>query len=137
MSTLINVLQTNGVAVGDAVEYAVRAVKNRSVAPISFGDYQPTLFELYGHGTIINASHGIRRNLNVNGLRALDLRTNKPNGSPWNFSIASDRQLARSMIEIEKPTWIIGSPPCTFFSAWNQGINHKKMLPERESTSLE
>ena len=35
------------------------------------------------------------------------------------------------MVETEKPTWIIGSPPCTFFSAWNQGINHRKMSPER------
>ena len=132
MSTLISVLQTNGVAVGDAVEYAVHVMKNRSATPISTGvNYQPTLFEFYGHGTIVDASHGIRRNLNVNGLRALDLRTVKPNGSPWDFSLASDRQLARSMVETEKPTWIIGSPPCTFFSAWNQGINHRKMSPER------
>ena len=34
-------------------------------------------------------------------------------------------------MEEDKPTWIIGSPPCTFFSAWNQGINHRKMDPAR------
>ena len=30
--------------------------------------------------------------------------------------------------------WVIGCPPCTFFSAWNQGINHRKMSPERVET---
>ena len=67
------------------------------------------------------------RNLNVNGLNALDLRTAKPNGAPWDFSNAFDRALARTMLEEQKPTWVVGSPPCTFFSAWNQGINHKRM----------
>ena len=132
MSTLINVLQTNGVSIGDAVEYAVHVMKSRPVRPVSMGKtYNPTLFEVYGHGTIVDASHGIRRSLNVNGLRALDLRTTKPNGVAWDFSLASDRQLAQSMVETEKPTWIIGSPPCTFYSAWNQGINLRKMHPER------
>lgn len=132
MATLMNVLQTNGVSVGDAAEYAVHIMKNSKVSPVALGEsYNPTMFEVYGHGTIVDASHGIRRSLNVNGLRALDLRTTKPNGAPWDFSIASDRQLARSMIEEEKPTWVIGSPPCTFFSAWNQGINLRKMAPER------
>ena len=129
MATIVNVLQTNGVSIGDAVEYGLRMVKNRLVSPINMGKpYNPTVFEVYGHGTIVDASHGLRRSLNVNGLRALDLRTTKPNGAPWDFSLASDRQLARSMIETEKPTWVIGSPPCTFFSAWNQGINLRKCI---------
>ena len=115
MATIVNVLQTNGVSIGDAVEYGLRMVKNRLDSPINMGKpYNPTVFEVYGHGTIVDASHGLRRSLNVNGLRALDLRTTKPNGAPWDFSLASDRQLARSMIETEKPTWVIGSPPCTF-----------------------
>ena len=121
MATLINVLQTNGVGVGDAAEYAVRIMKNRHVSPITIGQlYNPTMFEVYGHGTIVNASHGIRRSLNANGLRALYLRTTKPNGAPWGFPVAGDRQLARAMVEEEKPAWTIRSPPCTFFSAWNQ-----------------
>ena len=133
MATLANVLQTNGIAVGDAVAYAVNVVKNRSPSLVALGEaYRPTFFEFYGHGTTVDASHGIRRNLNVNGLHALDLRTTKPNGVPWDFSLASDRQLARSIVETEKPTWTIGSPPCTFFSAWNQGINHKKMTPDKD-----
>ena len=39
--------------------------------------------------------------------------------------------MARQIVEDTKPVWIIGSPPCTFYSAWNQGINHRRMDPER------
>ena len=35
------------------------------------------------------------------------------------------------MIEEQKATWVFGSPPCTFFSAWNQGINYRRMDPKR------
>ena len=69
--------------------------------------------------------------LNIDGLHAMDLRTAKPDGEHWDFSKASDRKLARSMVEELKPTWVVGSPPCTFFSSWNQGINHRKMDPDR------
>ena len=40
-------------------------------------------------------------------------------------------KLARSMDETDKTTWLIGSPPCTFFSSWNQGINHRRMSAEK------
>ena len=79
----------------------------------------------------MQASHGCRRSLNVDGLRAFDLRTFKPNGQAWDFHKAADRREARRYVEEEKPRWIIGCPPCTFFSLWNQGMNHKKMDPER------
>ena len=131
MTSMVDVLQTLGVSPGDATMFAVGAVKNTPKQPSMYGTYQPTMFELYGHGTLVNASHGCRRNLNVNGLHALDLRTQKPDGEPWDFSKSSDRQLAKSMVIELKPTWVIGSPPCTFFSAWNQGINHRKMDPAR------
>ena len=133
MVSMVDILQTLGVSVGDAVAYAVKATKDKVpvYGVVTGQSYNPTFIEVYGHGTIVQASHGCRRSLNVNGLNALDLRTSKPNGEPWDFSKASDRQLARSMIEEQKPTWVVGSPPCTFFSAWNQGINHKKMRPER------
>ena len=131
MTSMVDVLQTLGVSPGDATMFAVGAVKNTPKQPSMYGTYQPTMFELYGHGTLVNASHGCRRNLNVNGLHALDLRTQKPDGEPWDFSKSSDRQLAKSMVDELKPTWVIGSPPCTFFSAWNQGINHRKMDPVR------
>ena len=132
MTPIMDVLQTLGVTAGDASAYAVKALKDNPIKATSFGPkYNPTFFELYGHGTIVQASHGCRRNLNLSGLHALDLRTSKPDGEHWDFSRAADRRLARSMVNDLKPTWVIGSPPCTFFSAWNQGINHRKMDPER------
>ena len=132
MTPILDVLQTLGVSVGDATAYAVQALKDRPVQTTSLDSVcNPTFFELYGHGTIVQASHGCRRNLNIDGLHALDLRTRKPDGEPWDFSRAADRRLARSMVDELKPTWVMGSPPCTFFSAWNQGINHRKMDPER------
>ena len=36
-----------------------------------------------------------------------------------------------------KPTWVIGSPPCTAFSIWNVGINYKKMNPKTVAHMLE
>ena len=77
MASLVDVLQSVGVPVGDAVSYAVTVVKDR--VPISVvsteHSYNATFFEVYGQGSIMKASHGCRRNLNVNGLNALDLRT--------------------------------------------------------------
>ena len=61
----------------------------------------------------MKASRGCRRNLNLIGLRAFDLRTAKPDGEPWEFTKGSDRRLARKIVEEEKQTWIVGSPPCT------------------------
>ena len=86
---------------------------------------------VYGQGNIVNASHGARRDLNVNGLCAFDLRTCKPNGESLDFNKSSDRAEARRYVEEAKPTWVIGCPPCTFFSHWNQAMNHRKMDPSR------
>ncbi len=56
---------------------------------------------------------------------AMDLSTG------WDFNRGEDRRQAVKHIKQEKPMVVIGSPPCTFFSAWNQGINHHKMDPAR------
>ena len=65
MASLIDVLQSVGVSVGDAVSYAVTVVKDR--VPISVvsteHSYNPTFFEVYGQGHIMKASHGCRRKL--------------------------------------------------------------------------
>ena len=57
-----------------------------------------------------------RRALNIKGLDALDIRTLKPNGQPWDFNKRSDRNEARRLIDEKQPQWLIGSPPCTPFS---------------------
>ena len=85
-----------------------------------------TFMEVYGK-SIFDQAQIARRSLNVQGLGALDLRTTKPDGSPWNFCLREDRKLARQMIERQNPDWIVGAPPCTPFSIWNHGINFKRM----------
>ena len=89
-----------------------------------------TFMEVYGR-SVFDQSQISRRNLNVHGLGALDLRTTKPDGTPWNFCRREDRKLSRSMIEKQDPDWIVGAPPCTPFSIWNHGINFKKMDPDK------
>ena len=132
MNSLMDVLQTLGVDPVDATGFCKRIIKDVPVSPLIPGpDYNPTFFEFYGQGNIVKASHGQRRDLNINGLRAFDLRTRKRNGEAWDFRKRSDRREARRIVEEEKPTWIIGSPPCTFFSLWNQAMNHHKMEPAR------
>ena len=44
-----------------------------------------TLIEMYGPGGITREANGARRDLNVVGLGACDLRTTKPDGTAWDF----------------------------------------------------
>ena len=78
---------------------------------------------------MLEAAHGCRRNLNLEGLHAMDLRTLKEDGTPWNFDNADDRRLAKEMVLRLQPTWLIGSPPCTAFSKLNINLNFPKMDP--------
>lgn len=58
----------------DAANFSAKLVRTAPLRATTLGDaYCPTLFELYGQGNI--AAHGCRRDLNLNGLRAFDLRT--------------------------------------------------------------
>ena len=86
--------------------------------------------ELYGRGSIVRQANASRRDLNAVGLDALDLRTSKPDGSPWNFAKRSDRKMARDLIDQKRPDFIIGSPPCTACCVWNQHLNFKRVHPD-------
>ena len=55
------------------------------VASMTVGDDKATFLEMYGRGGINREANGARRDLNVAGLGACDLRTTKPDGTPWNF----------------------------------------------------
>ena len=61
----------------------------------------------YGKDKIMKAAHGVRRNLNIQVLIAINLGTTKPNGEHWDFSCPSDRKLAKYMVERDRPTWIV------------------------------
>ena len=94
---------------------------------VMLGKPPTTFIEMYGRGSINLEANNSRRHLGLSGIGALDLRTTKSDGSPWDFTKRVDRRAARDLIAVENPDWIIGSPPCTAFSQWNIGINHRKM----------
>ena len=98
---------------------------------------QATFMEVYGRGSINEYANSSRRNLGLRGIGALDLRTLKADGSAWDFSKKADRRLARELIDREEPDWLIGSPPCTSFSIWNQSMNFPKMDPQRVQKEME
>ena len=120
-------LQTLGADVADATRIAAMWVKEEQ--------RPPTFLEVYGQGSIVDAAQQSRRDLGVKGIGAFDLRTCKPCGAPWDFSKRSDKALARECLLLEKPTWIIGSPPCTVFSTW-QGLTFSKMSPKEVATRI-
>ena len=121
-TNLFHLLQQLGVDVVDACN-VVGAIRKRPTA---------TFYEMFGQGRIVQAAaHGHRRVWNCHGLGGLDLRTLKPNGEPLNFSLQSDRDLAEQLIDRNKPTWLIGSPPCSPCCHFNWAVNYKKMAPER------
>ena len=72
----------------------------------------------------------------MKGLASLDFRTPKANGAPWDFRRRSDRHAALKLVEDLKPDWILGAPPCTFFSTWNYGMNYNKMDGETVRAKL-
>ena len=123
---MVSVLQTLGVNAVQAVAFSKSVQKRRPA----------TFMEVYGRGGLSDLALRQRRNLNVEGLAALDLRTSKPNGQAWNFNHKADQREALELWETLKPDWVIGSPPCTDWSSWNYGINHKKMSSEEVERRL-
>ena len=114
---MIDLLQQLNVDVADATRFA-NAVRKQ----------QGTFVEMFGRGKIVEAAaHGSRRAWNIEGLAALDLRTVKPNGEPWNVNRKSDRDLAEHMQDEQRPDFIIGSPPCGPFCKFNCAVNFHRM----------
>ena len=98
MVTMMDILQCLGVEPATACSYTASLVNDAGKCHRLFAKLhasssvvgavtgkKPTFIEVYGRGKIVEASHNLRRNLNVEGLDALDIRTCKPDGSPWNF----------------------------------------------------
>ena len=95
------------------------------------GPNEATFVEMYGRGSIMREANTSRRDLNVTGLAACDLRTSKPDGSAWDFTKRGDRKQAMDMIDKLNPYFVIGSPPCTALCAWNAKINFRKMAKDK------
>ena len=82
-SRMVDALQTLGVNAVDATRYAMNIVR---CARTAAADSRPTFVEVYGTGNSMRLANDRMRNLNLEGLSALDLRTCKPSGEPWNFN---------------------------------------------------
>ena len=70
-----------------------------------------TFFDVFGRGSIVQEALHSRRILNIKGLCAMDIRTLRPDGAPWNFTIKAHRHDARRTRHDLKPTWLVWSPP--------------------------
>ena len=112
------------------------AVAKKHCAALTGQLPEASFVELYGRGAVVDEANGPRRNLNVRGLSAFDMRTMKPTGDNWDFNKASDRKLCLKIIGEMNPDFVIGSPPCTPWCVWNQHMNFKKMDPEKVRSML-
>ena len=66
----------------------------------SISNVPGTFVEVYGRGGICNEARRLR-NVNLTGLAAMNLCTDKPDGSPWDCCKRSDRELARSRTHVK------------------------------------
>ena len=130
LTAVIDVLQVLGLPAADATQAAMMMI--REAKPRG-----PSVTELYGRGSLIDAAHHRYKTLEIRGMRAMDLRTFRPDGVPWDFSKKKDRQWARRLIREEKPDWIISSPPCTAFTILNYNCNYPSMDPQEARRRIE
>ena len=89
-------------------------------APKCDNDKSVCVYELHGQGGLTKAARRFR-GLNLEGLQVLDLRGLRPDGEAWDFSRKKDRQWVLRLIQEQRPMWIIGAPPCTYFSTLHPG----------------
>ena len=60
---------------------------------------EATFLEVYGRGSIVRAANTSRRDVNVKGVGALDLRTTRDDGSFWDFRKREHRRDAMRLID--------------------------------------
>ena len=123
VDSIMTILQVLGVDVVEANRYAIAAMRAKSKPPTSF-------IEAYGRGGLIKLANK-RRDLNLEGLAALDLRAESKDGTSWDFNKLSHRVEAKRFVEEMKPEWIIGSPPRTTCCSLSIGLNYPKMDPAK------
>ena len=92
-------METDAEASGEAmIDYLVITgadpVEAKSKVYSMLGRKLTTFMEIYGRGSINETANQARRDLGMKGIGALDLRTTKANGGPWNFTLRSDRREA-------------------------------------------
>ena len=75
--------------------------------------------------------HQVLRELKMIPGHSLDLTVPRPDGSYWNFAKPADRMELWTLIRKDQPFVIIGSPPCTAFSAFQHLMKHRPGGGER------
>ena len=94
---------------------------------VSRGDAEAKVVELFSPPRV-TAALGTLPCMTLVGGPTFDLRCDA-NGVAWDFRRKADRQRAREQIRRERPFLLIGSPPCTAFSAV-QALNRERLGPE-------
>ena len=122
---LLGALQQEGVVGPQTVEAAREASKVYElllVSGVSRGDAVAKVSELFSPPRV-TAELGRLPFMSLVGGSCFDLRRDA-NGVAWDFRRAEDRERAREQIRREKPFLVVGSPPCTEFSAV-QNLNRR------------
>ena len=88
MVAMMDILQTLGVEPEDANRFSSKITR------ISAQPLKQTFVEMYGCVNVVHAANHVLRNLNIEGLCAVDLRTAKPHGEKLDFSRQVDRKMA-------------------------------------------
>ena len=126
--------------VEDAVTYGglANVLQILGVGPVATKRYTCSIkqhdpvnvMEPYGRGRICKLANGMR-DMNIVGLDALDLRSNRPDGAPWDFKINERREYAEQLVRDKTPRRRVGCPPCVAWSTLNQGLNYEWMDPAK------
>ena len=119
----LNCLIAHGVSKFEATKTVARMTHSPGMMPATF-------FEVYGRGAITAAASMHRRNLNVVGLRVLDLRVVRDDGATWDLSKPAHQKDALRLVDEQDPDWIICAPPCTAFSSLNWWLNYPRMAQQ-------
>ena len=106
IDVLTNLFMTCGVSSVEATRAAVRVCRivgteQPVVMAALHHKEQPSFIEAYGRGSLCDAANRLKPDLNVEGLGALDLRTNRPDGTPWDLSKPSHQH----QVLIRFKTW--------------------------------
>eukprot|EP00974_Lingulodinium_polyedra_P096957 9396305-Lingulodinium_polyedra.AAC.1 len=97
------------------------------ISGASVGDAKAKVCELFSPPRVTAEATRLPK-LGVIAGATFDLREDRY-GKKWNFLREDDRRRARQQINAEKPYFVVGSPPCTYFSVLAQW-NRFRMGPE-------
>ena len=88
------------------------------------------MYEVHWGGRITQEAVHARRDLNIEGLKIIDLHTTRSNGDYWDLSQKSHQDEVLRLLKTDDPDLVIAGPPCTDLCALNVGLNYPKMPAE-------